>query len=83
MSSLGKEVILHKARINEKKNRLSDLDCKAENYIIILRDIIDPSIEDSNDLNLHRAKITLEDFIALNEEKAALKASIMSRRMMM
>ncbi|KAF0145102.1 MAG: hypothetical protein FD156_1213 [Nitrospirae bacterium] len=74
--SIGKDVILHKARLDEKKKRLATLNLRAENYIIILRDIIDPATEDSNDLDLCRAQITLEDFVSLNEEKLALKAEI-------
>jgi hypothetical protein len=74
--SLGKELVLLKARIAENKKRLADLNRRAENHIIILRDIIDPSEEDSNNLDLCRAQTTLEDFIALNEEKLLLKSAI-------
>jgi hypothetical protein len=74
--TIGKEWIMQNARLKDKQKRLEDLNHKAENYIIILRDIIDPSVDDSNDLNLYRAKLTLEDFIALNDQKLALKAEI-------
>ena len=74
--SLGKEVILHKARVDEKRKTLSGLDRRAENFIILLRDIIDPSCEDSNDLDLSRAQAVLEDFMELNEKKLTLKAEI-------
>lgn len=74
--TIGKDLILHRARISEKKKRLEDLSRRAENFIIILRDIIDPSVEDSNSLDLERAKCTLDDFITLNGEKATLKAEI-------
>ena len=74
--SLGNDVILHKARIQDKRKRLADLNRRAENFIIILRDIINPACEDSADLDLLRARCTLDDFISLNEEKAALRAEI-------
>jgi len=78
--SIGKELVLLKARIAEKQKRLVELNRRAENYIIILRDIIDPSEEDSNNLDLERAETTLEDFISLNKEKLALKAEIAKLR---
>ncbi len=74
--SIGKEFILLKARLDEKRKSLAGLNRRAENYIIMLRDIIDPSCEDSNNLDLCRAKDTLDDFIELNEKKLTLKAEI-------
>ncbi|MEW5745272.1 MAG: hypothetical protein AB1805_07550 [Nitrospirota bacterium] len=78
--SLGKEMILEKARLAEKEKRLKDLRRRAENYIIILRDIIDPGVEESEDLDLCRAELTLKDFIALNNEIIELKAEIRKKR---
>jgi hypothetical protein len=74
--SIGKEVILHKARLGEKKNRLADLDKRAENCAIMIRDIFYPDFEDSNDLDLHRARLVLEDLTTINMEKTLLKAEI-------
>jgi hypothetical protein len=74
--NLGNEVILAKARLSEKEKRLRDLRRRGENYIIILRDIIDPSVEETEDLDLDRGEITLRDFRALNQEIVELKAEI-------
>ena len=78
--SIGQELILLRARIDQKEAALARLNRRAENYIIILRGIIDPSVEDSNDLDLCRAQDALADFVALNSEKLQLKSEIAKLR---
>lgn len=75
--SLGQEVILFKARLGDKRKQLAKLNGRAEDFIILLRNIIDPSVEDSNDLDLPRAHAIIEDFMSLNDEKLKLKADIL------
>ncbi len=78
--NLGDQVTLAKARLADREKRLKELRRRAENYIIILRDIIDPSVEESEDLDLERAKLTLGDFIKLNDEITELKAEIRKKK---
>lgn len=70
------EVFLLKAKLADKKKSLDSLKTKAENYIILLREMIDPYIDDFTELELQRASITLADFVALQKEARTLKEQI-------
>jgi N-acetylglucosamine-6-phosphate deacetylase len=70
------ERFILKGRLSDAKARLKQCNLKAENYIILIRDIIDPVCSDFTTLDLERAKITLDDFIALQNQAKELKDQI-------
>ena len=70
------EVLLLKARLAEKQKSLKEMERRADSYIIILRDIIDPYVEDFTTLNLDRAMTAMKDFSRLWSEAKELKAQI-------
>ena len=70
------EVLLLKARLAEKKKTLEEMKRRADSYIIILRDIIDPYAEDFTDLDLDRAMTAMRDFARLWNEAKDLKSQI-------
>lgn len=72
------EILLIKARIAEKKNKLREMDIRANNHIITIRNIIDANAydEDFTELDLERARAAMEDFYKLWEEGKELKAQI-------
>lgn len=76
--SIKNEILLIKAKIAEKKNRLQELELKANNYIIIIRNIVDANAydEDFTELALDRAKTAMDDFYKLWTEAKELKAQL-------
>lgn len=67
------EVILLKARLAEKKKTLEEMSRRADSYIIILRDIFDPYIEDFTTIDIERAVVIINDFHRLCAEGRELK----------
>lgn len=76
MSGLGKDILLLKARLSNKKKSLEEMKLRADSYIIILRDIIDPYTEDFTELNIDRAMVIMRDFSRLWNEAKDLKTQI-------
>ena len=74
--SIGKEILLLKARLAEKKKRLDDIELRADSYMIILRDIIDPYGGDFTGFDMDRALVIMNDFHSLWKEAKELKAEI-------
>lgn len=73
--NLGDEVLLHKARIAEKKKRLKDMELRANNYIRIIRDIVDV-YGDYTRFDIPRARVTMRDFHKLWEKARQLESEI-------
>ena len=73
---MSNEILLMKARLAEKKRSLKESKRRADSYIIIIRDIIDPYCEDFTDLDLNRAMTAMRDFSRLWNEAKDLKAQI-------
>jgi len=73
---VSNEILLLKARLAEKKKSLEEAKRRADSFIIIIRDIIDPYIEDFTELDLDRAMTAMRDFARLWNEAKELKASI-------
>ena len=73
---MSNEILLLKARLAEKKKSLEEAKRRADSFIIIIRDIIDPYIEDFTELDLDRAMTAMRDFARLWDEAKELKASI-------
>ncbi len=70
------EILLLKARLDEKKKALKEMNRRADSYIIILRDIIDPYVEDFTSLDLDRAMTAMRDFARMWNEAKELKSQI-------
>ena len=73
---MSNEILLLKARLAERKKSLEEAKRRADSFIIIIRDIIDPYIEDFTELDLDRAMTAMRDFARLWNEAKELKASI-------
>lgn len=73
---MNKEIFMLKARLADKKKTLKNLTRRADNFIITIRDIIDPYTEDFTELELDRAKVAMQDFYALWKEARKLKTDI-------
>jgi len=74
--SIGKDILLLKARLSEYKKRLHDIELRADSYMIIIRDIIDPYGGDFTKFDMDRALVIMNDFHALWKEANDLKAQI-------
>ena len=74
--SIGKEILLLKARLAEKKKRLDEMELRANSYIRIIRDIIDPYGGEWTEFDLERARLIMEDFHAVWAEARTLKTEI-------
>lgn len=74
--TIGKEVLLLRARIAEKKKSLEALKHKADSYIIILRDILDPYVEDFTELDIERAAVIMDEFRKIAGEAKDIKIQI-------
>ncbi|MEW6115372.1 MAG: hypothetical protein AB1553_00525 [Nitrospirota bacterium] len=74
--SLGKDILICKARLTDKKKQLEEMTMRADSYIIILRDIFDPYTEDFTQLDIDRAVVIINDFNRLWTEAKELKAQI-------
>ncbi len=73
---LKKEILLVKARLSEKKKSLGEMELRADSYISILRDIIDPYGGDFTEFDMERAMVIMNDFYNLWREAKRLKAEI-------
>jgi len=73
---MSNEVFLLRAKLADKKKSLESMKLKADNYIILLRDAIDPYTDDFTTLDLDRASITLADFVALQKAAKTLKEQV-------
>lgn len=73
---MSKEIALLKARIADRKKVIKDAERRAESYIIILRDTIDPYEEDFTELDLERASVTMKDFLKLYRETKTNKEQL-------
>jgi hypothetical protein len=74
--TIGKDILLLKARISEKKKRLAEMELRADSYTRMLRDIIDPYSGDFTEFDMDRAELIVQDFHAVWCEARALKAEI-------
>ena len=74
--SIGKEMMLLKARIADAKKRREDMVHRADSYIIILRDLIDPYSEDFTTLDIDKAVVIINDFSRLQKEAKHLDEEI-------
>ncbi len=74
--SLGKDILLIKARIADKKKQREENTRRADSYIIILRDIFDPYSDDFTKMDLERAAVIVNDFNRLQKETMDLDAQI-------
>lgn len=74
--SIANEVMLLKAKLAAKKQEFEQLKLKADNYIILLRNLLDPYEDDFTELELERAEIAMDDFYKLFKEAVALKNQI-------
>ena len=70
------EILLLKARLAEKKKALEEMQLKADSYIIVLRDIFDPYIEDFTTIDAERGEVIAKDFKHLCAKGKELKAQI-------
>lgn len=70
------EVLLLKARLADKKKILEEMSRRADSYIIVLRDIFDPYIEDFTAIDTERAIVIVNDFNRLCTEGREIKAQI-------
>lgn len=70
------ERLLLKARFAEAKKRLKEMELKADAYISIIRDIIDPYAGDYIDFDIDKAVVIMGDFHKLWTEARELKAQI-------
>lgn len=68
------ERLLLKARYQDTKKRLKDMELKADAYISIIRDIIDPYAGDYVGFDMDKAVVIMEDFHKLWSEARELKA---------
>ena len=73
---MSNEFFLLRARLAEKKKSLDEAKRRADSYIIIIRDIIDPYCEDFTDLDIGRAMTAMRDFSRLWNEAKDLKSQI-------
>lgn len=70
------ERLLLKARYQDTKKRLKDMELKADAYISIIRDIIDPYAGDYVGFDMDKAVVIMEDFHKLWSEARELKAQL-------
>jgi len=74
--SLGNEILLCKARLTDKKKRLEDMELRADSYIGILRDIIDPYGGHFTNFDMDKAMLIMADFHKIWKEAHELKNMI-------
>lgn len=74
--SIKNELLLIRARIAEKEARLRELNLRADNCIITIRNIVDPNAydEDFTALAIDRAHAAMQDFYEIWREARELKA---------
>ncbi|MEJ5227205.1 hypothetical protein [Thermodesulfovibrio sp.] len=70
------EILLIKAKIADKKKCLKELELKADNCIITIRNLIDPYVEDFTTLKIENARTAMEDLYKLYLEAKTLKEQI-------
>jgi hypothetical protein len=74
--SIGKEMILLRSRIAEAKKRLGEMECRADSYISIIRDIIDPYGGEYTEFNMDRALVMMNDFHRIWTDARELKVQL-------
>jgi hypothetical protein len=72
------ERLLLKARLAERKKAFKELTLRADSYISIIREIIDPYAftEDFTELDLEKAKVLMKDFYNIWKEAKEIKKQI-------
>lgn len=68
------EGFLLKARISESGERLRQMEERADAYIRMLRDIIDPYAGDFTETEVPKARLLMDDYYKLWAEARELKA---------
>lgn len=76
MSDLGKEILLCRARLADKKKRLEEMELRADSYIGIIRDIIDPYAGDFTGFDMDKAMLIMTDFHKIWKEARELKSTV-------
>ena len=74
--NLQNEILLNKARLAEMKKRFQDMEDRAESYITIIREIIDPYGGEFTELDMDKAIVMVVDFRILWVEARKLKGEI-------
>jgi hypothetical protein len=74
--SIGKEVIIIRSRIAAIKQEEGACDLRADSYIRMIREEIDPllAIKDFLNLDLDRAQLIMHDLLAVRDKKKSLAA---------
>jgi len=70
------EMLLLKARLADKKKSFKEMKRRADSYVIVIRDIVDPYTEDFTTMDLDRAMTAMRDFARLWNEAKDLKSQI-------
>jgi len=70
------EILLFRARLAAKKDELEQLNLRADNFIIAIREIIDPYTDDFTEIEIERAEAAITDLKALHTKAAELKKQI-------
>jgi hypothetical protein len=73
---MANEILLLKAKLADKKDQMKKLVLKAENYIISIREALDPYEEEFTDLEIDRALSAMQDFHILWLQAKQLKEQI-------
>ncbi len=75
---LKNEILLIKAKIAEKKEKLKKLFIRADNHIITIRSTVDPLMYDKDftEIPLERAKLAMDDLYEIWCEAKELKEQI-------
>jgi len=69
---MSNELLMAKGRLADCEKQISDAELKAENYMIALRELLDP-YRDFADLELEKALLLLKDFRGLQLEVRELR----------
>lgn len=71
------ERLVLKGRLTDARQRLKEMQLKAESYIIVLRDIYDPySAEDITNIDAARGEVIARELNLLCQEASRLKEQI-------
>lgn len=73
---MANEILMLRARLSAKKEEFKQLELKAENYIISIRETLDPYEDDFTNLEIERAQQAMQDFYILWREARKLKEQI-------
>lgn len=67
------ERLVLKARLADAEKRLNEMEIRADAYISIIREIIDPFAGEYTDIDVEKAVVILHDFRKLWKDAKALK----------